>query len=239
MKLVDESAPSFASLSDDELASAARQLRGPLLRHGFRPDLVARSFALVREATWRKLGLRHYPVQLQGAWALLDGKFAEMQTGEGKTLTALPVAITAALSGRPVHVITVNDYLAARDAEELGPVYRGLGLTIGVIQHDDQADQRRAAYACDVTYGVNKEIAFDYLRDGLTLGNQRSYASRVTSKLGGTEMPPLLLRGLYFAIVDEADSILIDEARTPLIIAGADDNPPPTSVFKDALDFRR
>src|SRR5882757_789306 len=237
VKLVDECAPLFTDISDDELAEAARLLRGPLLRHGFRPDLVARSFALVREATWRNLGLRHYPVQLQGAWALLDGKFAEMQTGEGKTLTALPAAVTAALSGRPVHVITVNDYLAARDAEELGPIYRALSLTVGVIQHDHESEQRRAAYACDVTYGVNKEIAFDYLRDGLTLGNQRSYASRMAGKLSGTEMPPLLLRGLYFAIVDEADSILIDEARTPLIIAGTDNNPLPTSVFKQALDF--
>lgn len=237
VKLVDDCAPLFADMSDSELAGAARQLRGPLLRHGFRPDLVARSFALVREATWRNLGLRHYPVQLQGAWALLDGKFAEMQTGEGKTLTALPAAVTAALSGRPVHIITVNDYLAARDAEELGQVYRALELTVGVIQHDHEADQRRAAYACDVTYGVNKEIAFDYLRDGLALGNQRSYASRMTGKLSGTDMPPLLLRGLHFAIVDEADSILIDEARTPLIIAGADNNPLPTSVFKQALGF--
>ncbi len=240
VRLVDECAPLFTDLSDAELAEAARQLRGPLLRHGFRPDLVARSFALVREASFRTLGLRHYPVQIQGAWALLDGKFAEMQTGEGKTLTALPAAITAALSGRPVHVITVNDYLAARDAAELGPVYRALGLTVGVIQHEDEADTRRAAYACDVTYGVNKEIAFDYLRDGLTLGKQRSYASRMAGKLSGAgEMPPLLLRGLYFAIVDEADSILVDEARTPLIIAGTDNNPLPASVFKDALRFAR
>jgi preprotein translocase subunit SecA len=237
VKLVDECAPLFSGLSDDELAGAARQLRGPLLRHGFRPDLVARSFALVREVTSRKLGLRHHPVQLQGAWALLDGKFAEMQTGEGKTLTALPAAITAALSGRPVHIITVNDYLAARDAEELGPIYRALGLTVGVIQHDHEADQRRAAYACDVTYGVNKEIAFDYLRDGLTLGKQRNYATRLASTLGGTEMPPLLLRGLHFAIIDEADSILIDEARTPLIIAGVDNNPLPTSTFEQAIAF--
>jgi preprotein translocase subunit SecA len=237
VKLVDECAPLFSDLSDEGLAGAARQLRGSLLRHGFRPDLVAQSFALVRETTFRKLGLRHHSVQLQGAWALLDGKFAEMQTGEGKTLTALPAAITAALSGRPVHIITVNDYLAARDAEELGPIYRALGLTVGVIQHDHEADQRRAAYACDVTYGVNKEVAFDYLRDGLTLGKQRNYATRLASTLGGTEMPPLLLRGLHFAIIDEADSILIDEARTPLIIAGVDNNPLPTSTFEQAIGF--
>ncbi len=237
VKLVDECAPLFAGMSDEELTLAAKQMRGPLLRHGFRPDLVARSFALVREASWRILGLRHHSVQLQGAWAMLDGRFAEMQTGEGKTLTALPTAITAALSGRPVHVITVNDYLAARDAEELKPIYNMLGLTVGVIQHDDEADQRRAAYACDVTYGVNKEIAFDYLRDGLKLGSRRTHASRMAGKLSGVDMPPLLLRGLYFAIVDEADSILIDEARTPLIIAGADSNPLPASVFTQALGF--
>ena len=237
VNLADECAPLFSGLSDAELAFAAKQLRGPLLRHGFRPDLVARSFALVREATFRTLGIRHHAVQLQGAWAMIDGRFAEMQTGEGKTLTALPVAITAALSGRPVHVITVNDYLAARDAEELEPIYRALGLTVGVIQHDDEGDQRRAAYACDVTYGVNKEIAFDYLRDGLKLGNRRSHASRMAGKLSGADMPPLLLRGLCFAIIDEADSILIDEARTPLIIAGADSNPLPPSVFGEALGF--
>lgn len=237
VKLADECASLFADLSDEELAAAAKQMRGPLLRHGFRPDLVARSFALVRETTFRTLGIRHHAVQLQGAWAMLDGRFAEMQTGEGKTITALPVAITAALSGRPVHVITVNDYLAARDAEELEPIYRALGLTVGVIQHDDEAEQRRAAYACDVTYGVNKEIAFDYLRDGLKLGDRRSHASRMAGMLSGADMPPLLLRGLYFAIVDEADSILIDEARTPLIIAGADRNPLPNSVFSEALGF--
>ena len=237
VKLADACAASFTGLSDEELAAAARQLRGPLLRHGFRQDLVAQSFALVREATFRQLGIRHHAVQLMGAWTMIDGRFAEMQTGEGKTLTALPAAITAALSGRPVHVITVNDYLAARDAEELGPIYRALGLTVGVIQHDDEPEQRRAAYACDVTYGVNKEIAFDYLRDGLKLGDRRSHASRMAGKLGGVDMPPLLLRGLNFAIVDEADSILIDEARTPLIIAGSDDNPLPNAVFAQALGF--
>ncbi|MCK1368261.1 prepilin peptidase [Bradyrhizobium sp. 62] len=237
VRQADECASLFTGLSDEELAAEARQLRGPLLRHGFRPDLVARSFALVREATFRVLGIRHHAVQLQGAWAMIDGRFAEMATGEGKTLTALPTAITAALSGRPVHVITVNDYLAARDAEELEPIYRALGLTVGVIQHDDEPEDRRSAYACDVTYGVNKEIAFDYLRDGLKLGDRRSHASRMTGKLSGVDMPPLLLRGLHFAIVDEADSILIDEARTPLIIAGAEGNPLPNEVFAQALGF--
>lgn len=237
VKLADACAASFSGLSDEELAGAAKRMRGPLLRHGFRPDLVAQSFALVRETTFRKLGIRHHAVQLMGAWAMIDGRFAEMQTGEGKTLTALLAAITAALSGRPVHVITVNDYLAARDAEELGPVYRALGLTVGVIQHDDEPEQRRAAYACDVTYGVNKEIAFDYLRDGLKLGDRRRHASRMAGRLTGADMPPLLLRGLNFAIVDEADSILIDEARTPLIIAGADANPLPDEVFAQALGF--
>jgi preprotein translocase subunit SecA len=237
--LVDECAPVFSAASDDDLTRAALQLRGPLLRHGFRPDLVARSFALVREATWRKLRMRHYPVQLQGAWALLNGMFAEMETGEGKTLTAVLAAVTAALAGRPVHIITVNDYLAARDADELAPIYNALGLTVGVIQHGQDAMMRRAAYACDVTYAVNKEIAFDYLRDGLALGARRTYAERMRSQLDGSETTPLLLRGLCFAIVDEADSILIDEARTPLIISGLESDPNEASIYLSALNFAR
>ena len=235
VKLVDECAPLFSGLSDDELAGAARQLRGPLLRHGFRPDLVARSFALVREVTSRKLGLRHHPVQLQGAWALLDGKFAEMQTGEGKTLTAALPAATAALAGLPVHVITVNDYLAARDADLLRPVYAALGLTVGVVQQDQDEPSRRAAYACDVTYVVNKEVAFDYLRDRLTVGRTRSAAARRHRRPRRKHMPPLLLRGLYFAVVDEADSILIDEACTPLIISGPTTTRPPMSPMPSPL----
>src|SRR5262245_19617984 len=239
IQLVNEHARSLATSSDKELARSALELRGPLLRHGFRPDLVARSFALVCEITSRKLKIRPYPVQLLGAFALLNGMFVEMETGEGKTLTGAIAAATAALAGKPVHVITVNDYLAARDAEELKPIYEALGLTVGVIQHGQDAATRRAAYSCDVTYAVNKEIAFDYLRDGLALGSRRTYAERMMSQFGGTEAAQLLLRGLRFAIVDEADSVLIDEARTPLIISGMEQDLGESSIYLSALNFAR
>jgi preprotein translocase subunit SecA len=232
---VTECADASARSSEEDLAKEALALRGLLLRHGFRPDLVARSFALVSETMWRKLKMRPYPVQLLGAFALLDGKFVEMETGEGKTLTGAIAASTAALAGHPVHVITVNDYLAARDAEELGPVYRALGLTVGVIQHGLDATMRQAAYACDVTYAVNKEIAFDYLRDGLALGSRRTYSQRMVDQLVVESGPQLLLRGLCFAIVDEADSVLIDEARTPLIISGLENDTGDTSMYPQAL----
>ncbi|WP_334407673.1 preprotein translocase subunit SecA [Bradyrhizobium sp. AZCC 2289] len=238
--LVDDYAPLFATSSDEDLTHAAQQMRGPLLRHGFRPDLTAQGLALVSEAIWRKSKLRPHRVQLLGAMALLEGRFIEMETGEGKTLTGALAAATAALAGKPVHVITVNDYLAARDAEELRPVYEVLGLTVGVIQHGQDAATRRAAYACDVAYAVNKELAFDYLRDGLALGSHRSYAHKVIGQLSaGETTPPLLLRGLWFAIVDEADSILIDEARTPLIISGIESDPDQTAMYSSALNFAR
>jgi len=237
--LVDKWAPLLSSISDAHITDTALKIRGPLLGRGFQADLVALAFALVREATYRKLKIRHYPVQLQGAWALLNGKFIEMATGEGKTLTALLAAVAAALAGKPVHVITVNDYLAARDADELRPVYELLGLTVGVVQHGQDAAARRSAYACDVTYAVNKEIAFDYLRDGIALGTQRTYTKRIISQLTLDETPPLLLRGLSFAIIDEADSVLIDEARTPLIISGLDNDPEHSAVYTRALNLAR
>ena len=210
----------IASLDDDRLREASETLRGPLLRHQFRRDLVARAFAIVREVSTRRLGMRHYPVQLMGGIALIEGRLVEMETGEGKTLTASLAAATAVLAGIPTHVLTVNDYLAARDAEQLRPVYEALGLTIGVVKHGQTACERRAAYGCDITYGANKEVAFDYLRDQLALG-QRTRGNLLVDRLSRKDgAPATLLRGLHFAIVDEADSILIDEARTPLIIAG-------------------
>ena len=237
--LVEQSALSLAGLSDAEMTRAALELRGPLLRNGFRADLVARAFALVCETTARRLKVRPYPVQLVGALALLNGMFVEMETGEGKTLTGAIAAATAALAGKPVHVITVNDYLAARDAEALKPVYEALGLTVGAVQHGQDAVVRRAAYSCDVTYAVNKEIVFDYLRDGLALGGRRSYAEKMLRQVGVEQRAQLLLRGLWFAIVDEADSVLIDEARTPLIISGAGSDARDTSIYLSALTFAR
>ncbi|MGH9794912.1 MAG: preprotein translocase subunit SecA, partial [Candidatus Acidiferrales bacterium] len=164
---------------------------------------LAPTFALVREAGRRKVGMRHFDVQLIGGIVLHDGKIAEMKTGEGKTLVATLPAVLNALAGLGVHIVTVNDYLARRDAEWMGPIYRALGLTVGVIVHDLDDKQRREAYAADITYGTNNEFGFDYLRDNMKF-----------------DLADCVQRGHQFGIVDEVDSILIDEARTPLIISG-------------------
>jgi preprotein translocase subunit SecA len=212
----------FESLHDNGLREEANRIRGILNRDGFRKKHIARSFALVREAASRTLSMRHFDTQLVGGFILLKGMIAEMETGEGKTLTATLAAGTAALGGIPVHVITVNDYLTGRDAEWMGSVYRVLGLTVGHVIHGMPLETKRLAYNCDVAYCTNKEIAFDYLRDWLALEGRRS-ALRLQAEFlygNGAKKRNLLLRGLHFAIVDEADSILIDEARTPLIISG-------------------
>jgi preprotein translocase subunit SecA len=209
-------------VTDAKLADEARELRQLLRLRGLRIELVARTFALIREVSGRTVGLRHFDVQLLGGFVLLKGMLAEMETGEGKTLTATLAAGAAALAGIPVHIVTVNDYLAARDAEAMSPIYRALGLTVGTIVHGKTAVERRAAYACDITYATNKEIAFDYLRDRLALGRHSENLRLKLERLHG-EAPRLagvVMRGLHFAIVDEADSVLIDEARTPLIISG-------------------
>ena len=224
-------------LGETELRTAAQALRGDLHRQGFTEDLVARSFALVREAASRTIGERHYDVQLLGGQILLDGMVAEMETGEGKTLTATLPACTAALAGLPVHIVTVNDYLASRDAEWMGPVYRALGLTLGVIIHGMDPAARRAAYACDVTYCTNKEVAFDYLRDRIVLRGDPGRIHLQLERLRGegARWNRLVLRGLYFAIVDEADSVLVDEARTPLIISGGHGATPERRIYETAL----
>jgi preprotein translocase subunit SecA len=198
---------------------------------------VARAFALVREAAERTVGLRHFDVQLIGGWILLGGMVAEMDAGEGKTLVATLPACTAALGGIPVHVITVNDYLATRDAAWMGPIYQALGLTVGVITHGMPHDARRAAYACDVTYATNKEVAFDYLRDRIVLGGRPSRIHLQLEQLygEGARVHRLLHRGLHYAIVDEADSVLIDEARTPLIISGGTGDSREQKVFQGVL----
>ena len=221
---VEEEQARAQALGERALREAADALRGPLLQRGFEPELAARAFALVRTAASRTIGLQHFPVQLVGGYAMLRGALAEMETGEGKTLTATLPAATAALAGMPVHVVTVNDYLAKRDAEMMGPVYRALGLSVGVAQHGQSPEERRAAYGADVAYCTNKDLGFDYLRDTLTLAARRSRGRLMLEKLltRGARLDRLLLRGLHFAIVDEADSVLIDEARTPLIISGGD-----------------
>ncbi|MFE1601323.1 preprotein translocase subunit SecA [Methylobacterium sp. ID0610] len=213
---------SMAMLSDAALDAERRVISAALRgRETFPPGAVAEAFALIRELSARISGQRPYPVQMMGAAALLDGRVAQMATGEGKTLTAALAAGTAALAGLPVHVVTVNAYLAERDAALMRPLYAALGLTVGVVGEGQEVAERAAAYACDVTYCTNKDLAFDYLRDRIALG-QRATDIRIKLRSLAAEpgvTPPLRLRGLHFAIVDEADSVLIDEARTPLIIS--------------------
>jgi preprotein translocase subunit SecA len=226
------------ALDDTELRSTADRLRPELISQGFTPELSARSFALVREVTGRKLGMRHRPVQLMGGYAMLCGHIAEMRTGEGKTITALLPAATAALAGMPVHVVTVNDYLAERDAEQLRPIYEALGLTVGLAIHDQQPPVRSRAYACDVLYACNKELVFDYLRDRNAIGRPSS-ARIKAARLARPRDANVLMRGLHFAIVDEADGILIDEARTPLIISREHEPDMPRSLCEALLAAAR
>jgi preprotein translocase subunit SecA len=179
-------------------------------------------------------------VQLIGGWAMLNGMLAEMETGEGKTLTATLAAATAALAGRAVHVITVNDYLAERDAQWMRPVYEALGITVGCVRQGMDPQARRAAYGCEVAYCCNKEIAFDYLRDRRVLGGRpRAIAMKMDALDGAGAAPRLLLRGLQFAIVDEADSVLVDEARTPLILSAEARNSQEEELHAQALALAR
>ncbi len=236
--LVDAAEPDVQALSDEALREAGQGLRPLFLRHGLRDDLLVRCFALAREGSRRVLGKRHYRVQLMGGRALVEGWLAEMATGEGKTITAGPPAIAAALAGLAVHVVTVNDYLAERDAEIVRPLYELFGLSVGICRHGETPEARRAAYAADITYGANKEIAFDYLRDRIALGRRRGRAGRaVTAMLAGGAPQPLLLRGLGFAIVDEADSVLVDEARTPLIISADAGGGEEAATYATALEI--
>jgi preprotein translocase subunit SecA len=191
-------------LSDEELRNKTFEFKERLQRGETLDDILPEAFAVVREAAWRTLGMKHFRVQLLGGIVLHQGRIAEMKTGEGKTLVATLPAYLNALTGKGVHVVTVNDYLAKRDREWMGKIYEFLGLTVGVITHDLDAEERRRAYNCDITYGTNNEFGFDYLRDNMVIYKEE-----------------MVQRDLHYAIIDEVDSILIDEARTPLIISGA------------------
>lgn len=239
IEAVHEAGLELRTMSDEALRDAAALLRTRLRKEDFAEPAVALAFALVREAAGRTLGMRHYDVQLTGGWILLNGLVAEMETGEGKTLTATLPACTAALAGIPVHVITVNDYLAARDADSMRPVYEMLGLSVGIITHDIDPAGRRMSYGCDVTYCTNKELVFDYLRDRIVLGRDESRIQIAIEKLAGagSRHTRLNLRGLYFAIVDEADSVLMDEARTPLVISGQARSEQDRTLFESALEI--
>ncbi|HEV2261732.1 MAG TPA: preprotein translocase subunit SecA [Candidatus Rubrimentiphilum sp.] len=200
--------PSISALSDDELQAKTPHFRERLGAGETLEDLLPAVFAVAREAAKRTVGMRHFDVQIMGGQILYEGRIAEMKTGEGKTLVATLPVYARALESRGVHVVTVNDYLARRDAEWMGPIYAMLGLSVGVIQHDLDPVQRRAAYNCDVTYVTNNEVGFDYLRDNMAW-----------------QVEDMVQRELYFALVDEVDSILVDEARTPLIISGQGTEP--------------
>ncbi len=202
-KAVNEFGAQMSALSDAELQAKTAEFKSRLEQGESLDEMLAETFAVVREAGARTTGMRHFDVQIMGGQVLYEGRIAEMKTGEGKTLVATLPVYARALEGRGVHVVTVNDYLARRDAEWMGPIYQFLGLTVGVIQHGLDSAQRRAAYNCDVTYVTNNEVGFDYLRDNMAW-----------------QVEDLVQRELYFALVDEVDSILIDEARTPLIISG-------------------
>src|ERR687889_2293739 len=204
------------ALSDEQLRARTGDFKAQLAGGKDLEDILVPAFATVREAAKRTLGQRHFDVQLIGGMVLHESGIAEMKTGEGKTLVAtLPVYLNA-LSGKGVHVVTVNDYLARRDADWMGQIYKFLGLTVGVIVHGLNDDERRAAYACDITYGTNNEYGFDYLRDNMKY-----------------RLEDMVQRGHFYAIVDEIDSILIDEARTPLIISGPLDD---RSDFYNTID---
>ncbi len=191
------------ALSDEELASRTVEFRERLANGATAEDIQVEAFGVVREAAKRVLGQRHYDVQVVGAAALHHGMVAEMKTGEGKTLVSTMPAYLNALGGNGVHMVTVNDYLASRDADWMGAVHRFLGLSVGLIQNAMPTADRHPAYRSDITYGTNNEFGFDYLRDNMAM----SADSRVQ-------------RGHHYSIIDEVDSILIDEARTPLIISG-------------------
>ncbi|MBL8470899.1 MAG: preprotein translocase subunit SecA [Rhodocyclaceae bacterium] len=238
---VDAEQPAADGLTDARLTAAAADLRAPLLRAEPGSAAVARAFALVRAAARRSLGQAHYPVQLMGGHYMLSGALAEMPTGEGKTLTATLPAAVMALAGKPVHIVTVNDYLAERDARWMAPVFAALGLRAAAALHAQEGPQRRAAYAADITYCTNKQLGFDYLRDRLALPGRPTRAQLLLDEVLGARGagPAPLLRGLHFAIVDEADSVLIDEARTPLIISGAGGAAADAELYAAALAIAR
>ena len=217
---IEKLRPEMMSFSDERLKDQTRIFKERLAAGETLDDILPEAFATVREAARRTLNMEHYPVQLIGGIVLHQGRIAEMRTGEGKTLVSTAPAYLNALTGKGVHIVTVNDYLAKRDSEWMGKLYKFLGLSVGLIVHGLDNDERRKAYACDITYGTNNELGFDYLRDNMCIYKEQQ-----------------VQRGFHFAIVDEVDSILIDEARTPLIISGQGDKS--TELYTVADRFAR
>lgn len=242
VEAVSELSEQFNGLSDEDFKARCFDIRIALQQRGYTDDLITHAFAAVREASGRILGKRHFTSQVLGGWALFKGRVAEMQTGEGKTITTLLPACTAAMAGVPVHVITANDYLAARDAESLAAVYEWFGLSVGVLDDDVvEPAARKAVYDSNIVYCSPSQLAFDYLRDRMAMGERRDRIDhQVRAITGDAEAgAPLLMRGLCFAIVDEADSVLIDDACTPLILSQQSGEPPAPDPFQWALSRAR
>ena len=208
LRQINSVGENFKKFTDDELREKTIELKRRIQNKENKESIRSEAFALVREASDRELGLRHFDVQLIGGLVLDEGKIAEMKTGEGKTLVALLPSFFNALYGKGVHVITVNDYLARRDAEDVGRVHRFLGLTVGLIQENMTPEERKKNYECDIVYVTNNELGFDYLRDNMAYN-----------------LEEIVQRDFFYCVIDEVDSILIDEARTPLIISGASEAP--------------
>jgi len=218
VEIINGLEPEFKAMSDEEFPQKTEELKERLKNNEKLEEILPEAFALIREASFRTLGMRHFDVQLVGGMVLHQGRIAEMKTGEGKTLVAtLPVFLNA-LEGKGVHIVTVNDYLATRDANWMRPVYEFCGLSVGLIVHGLSYDERKEAYACDITYGTNNEYGFDYLRDNMVVAAEN-----------------MVQRSLHYAVIDEVDSILIDEARTPLIISGEGDKP--TNLYYQIAKF--
>ena len=203
VKKIEDLRPEMQKLTDEELRGKTREFKKRLEEGATLDDLLPEAFATVREAAKRVLGMEHFEVQLIGGIVLHQGRIAEMKTGEGKTLVETMPAYLNALEGKGVHIVTVNDYLAKRDRDWMGKIFEFLGLSVGCIIHDMPKDERKVAYASDITYGTNNEFGFDYLKDNMVIYKEQ-----------------LVQRDLHYAIIDEVDSVLIDEARTPLIISG-------------------
>ncbi len=239
--LVNQHRHSIKKLSDDQILIMARSLGERLRREGYKKDIVSQVFALVREVAQRTIAMPHFDVQLIGGLVLLYGMIAEMETGEGKTLVATLPACVAGLSGIPVHIITVNDYLAERDANWMGPIYKALGLKVGIIKHGMSFEEKRKAYRANVTYCTNKEVTFDYLRDRIVLWDRPSEVRLKLERLYGerSRTDRLIMQGLHYGIVDEADSILIDEARTPLIISAEGNEYDEEALYRQAIDIAK
>ena len=238
---VNAEAQALRGLTNPQIRESVPELRRRLYSEGLQEELVARAFAIAREAADRLLHMRPFDVQLVGGRVMLEGKIAEMETGEGKTLAATLPACAAALAGIPVHIVTVNDFLVLRDAAWMKPLYAFFGLKVGTITEGMTPDARRAAYACDITYCTNKQLVFDYLKDRLMLGQEARPLHLQVESLHA-EHPRtrrVLLRGLCFVIVDEADSVLVDEARTPLIISNVGDTSHEKQIYTEAITLAR